>query len=56
MGDLQLQANQIEDLIDSWDLQEEDSQLSNADIVAREEARSKHVTLSLNIARKWGQS
>ncbi|XP_026404264.1 uncharacterized protein LOC113299463 isoform X2 [Papaver somniferum] len=55
-GDLQLKIDHLEDVINSWDLQEEaDIVLSTAEVVAREEAKAKHAALTLDVARKWGQ-
>lgn len=45
----------MEECINSWDLIEEDTQLSSADVVARESARADHASLSLDLARTWGQ-
>lgn len=54
MGDLHLKLDQIKQDIHSWDMQEENGLiLSNADVV--EDAKVTHASLTLNLARKWGQ-
>lgn len=56
LGDLQTQLEQLEEMIDSWDMQEENNTvLSTSEVVAREDAKTKHASVSLNLARKWGQ-
>ncbi|XP_026433836.1 uncharacterized protein LOC113331332 [Papaver somniferum] len=56
LGNLHTQLDQLEEMIDSWDMQEEDNNvLSIPDVVAREDAKSKYDAISLNLARKWEQ-
>ncbi|XP_026436554.1 uncharacterized protein LOC113334535 [Papaver somniferum] len=55
LGDLQLQLDSLEEEIDDIDCIEEFSILNSDDIVQRENAKSKHAFVSLNLARKWGQ-
>ncbi|XP_026400308.1 uncharacterized protein LOC113296197 [Papaver somniferum] len=55
MGDMKLQVDQLEELINSWDINEEDVHLSSSDYESRNEEKSKHASLSLNISRKWAQ-
>ncbi|XP_026433830.1 uncharacterized protein LOC113331327 [Papaver somniferum] len=56
LGNLHTQLDQLEEMIDSWDMQEKDNNvLSTPDVVAREDAKSKHDAISLNLARKWEQ-